>query len=71
MPLSQIRLKNDAIRIEVGTRAMTRESWQELLHDFQPQVAILCDPSVLLSPMAQAASYFIPEMKKAIEYYIG
>ncbi|MBT9545265.1 MAG: hypothetical protein IV090_07745 [Candidatus Sericytochromatia bacterium] len=58
LPLSHVVLKNRQVRIEQGTRATTRETWQALLAEFQPQVVILCDPAILLSPDAQALSYF-------------
>lgn len=58
LPLSHVVLKNRQVRIEKGTFEMTRESWQVLLQAFQPQVAILCDPAVLLGPQATELSYF-------------
>ncbi|PIQ27320.1 hypothetical protein COW36_00025 [bacterium (Candidatus Blackallbacteria) CG17_big_fil_post_rev_8_21_14_2_50_48_46] len=58
LPLSHVVLQNRQVRIEQGTRETEHENWLALLEEFQPQVAILCDPAVLLSPEAEALSYF-------------
>lgn len=58
LPLSHVILKNRQVQIEKGSFDMTRENWQALLQTFQPQVAILCDPTVLLGPQAKELSYF-------------
>jgi hypothetical protein len=58
LTLGHVVLTNRQVRIEQGTRETTRETWQNLLQEYQPQIVILCDPAVLLSPDAHDLSYF-------------